>query len=139
MNYESINQPITYKELGKYGESVVEQYYLNKKFKLLAKNFICKKGELDLIFITSDSEKIIAVEVKTRAKFEILKNPAESITKSKRKKIISALKYYCFVNNIKISDYYFRFDAASVYINNYPDDYEIDVIENAFDEKGTPT
>ncbi|HPN30988.1 MAG TPA: YraN family protein [bacterium] len=124
------------KELGKFGESLVEKYYTTKNFKLLAKNFLSSKGEIDLIFLSETGEKIIAVEVKTRNKLEVLKSPEESVTKSKRLKIAGTLKYYCAFNNIKTYDYYFRFDVASVYIYDYPDKYEIDVIENAFDEKG---
>jgi len=133
MNYDKTANKVDRKTLGKFGEAQVETYYRQKQYEILYKNYTAETGEIDLIVKKRD--RIAFVEVKTRNNFDNIQ-PVESIGKTKRQKIIKTARFFCYENSIKLTDFYFRFDVATVYIHSYPDNFEIDVIENAFDEKG---
>lgn len=51
-------------KLGKYGENIARQYYKSKGCKVIAQNFYCLYGELDLVI--EKNNKIKVIEVKTR-------------------------------------------------------------------------
>ncbi|MFA5127022.1 MAG: YraN family protein [Patescibacteria group bacterium] len=50
--------------IGRLGEQLAEKYYQTLGFKLIAKNFYTRYGELDLVF--KKRRRILLVEVKTR-------------------------------------------------------------------------
>jgi putative endonuclease len=52
------------KQLGQQGESIAAKYYQKCGFKILARNFYTRYGELDLVL--TKHHKILVVEVKTR-------------------------------------------------------------------------
>lgn len=66
--------------LGTKGEAIAERYLITRGFRLLAKNWRCRYGELDLVM--RDGEEIVAVEVKTRNGTGY-GSPFEAITVSK--------------------------------------------------------
>ena len=51
--------------LGKEGEQIAEDYLKRKGYRLVARNFRCPGGELDLIVL--DRKVVVFVEVKTRS------------------------------------------------------------------------
>jgi putative endonuclease len=51
------------KELGRFGEKIAQNYLKNKGYKILARNFKRKWGEVDIV--AKEKKKIIFVEVKT--------------------------------------------------------------------------
>ncbi len=52
------------KYLGKRGEELAAKYYSGRGYKVLAKNFWTKFGELDLVL--AKNKQVLVVEVKTR-------------------------------------------------------------------------
>ena len=72
------------KRIGTLGEELAEIMLQEKGYKILAKNFRCRYGEIDIIALKN---KVLAfVEVKTRL-FESCGNGAESVTAVKRQRI----------------------------------------------------
>ena len=55
---------VSHLEIGKLGEQLAAKYLRAKGYKLYAKNWKCRVGEIDLISI--DNDKLVFVEVKTR-------------------------------------------------------------------------
>lgn len=96
-------------ELGRWGEKYCERYLKRKGFKFIARNFLCKTGELDLVMW--DNGVVVFVEVKTRSNEEFA--TAESaINYTKQKKLIRAARF--FAAKYCLQDKPMRFDAAAV-------------------------
>ena len=107
---------------GKIGEDAVCMYLENKGYKIAARNFHSRWGEIDII--AKSGGCFVFVEVKTR-KSCAYGTPAEFVTAEKRKKIIKTAMVY--LNNEECE---MRFDVAEVYIKNKR--LELNYIENAF-------
>ena len=111
-------------KLGIDGEQVVANYLENKNFKIVAKNYKTKCGEIDLI--AQKGEVLAFIEVKTRKNnyFPI----SNVITIGKQRKISKTAQLYIIKN--KIQDKVCRFDVATVIKTNQT--FSIEYIENAF-------
>mgnify|MGYP000903210128 CR=1 FL=1 len=111
-------------ELGKKGEDEAEQYLRNKGYKILERNWICEKYEIDII--AEGEGFIIFVEVKTRSSRQ-WGNPEEAISNSKMKRMVTAADYYIINNDI---DFPARFDVIAVVWNGSA--FEIEHFDDAF-------
>ena len=99
--------------LGQWGEKRCEKFLERKGLRKLAHRFACKAGEIDLVMADTDGT-IVFVEVKTRANEDF--TPAELVvTNTKRKRLISASRY--FIETYNIHDRPFRFDVVTVVLN----------------------
>ena len=98
---------------GNFGEDFVTKYLNKYGYKVLAKNFKCNYGEIDIIF--EDNDEIVFGEIKTRNGIKY-GYPAESITSIKRKHIFNTSKYFLYIN--KLLNKNIRYDVFEVYINN---------------------
>ena len=115
---------VSTKELGDIGESIACDTLRNKGYKILRRNYIFNKAEIDIIADYDD--KLIFVEVKTRIS-SYLTDPSLLVTLGKQKQIIRAADQY-------VKDYYpdkeWRFDIIVVITNS---EYtSIEHIEDAF-------
>ena len=118
-------------KLGTLGETLVIKWLEKKQVTILARNYSCKGGEVDIIAI---KDNILAfIEVKTRKK-EYFPTPLV-VTYPKQQKIIRAAKFYIMKHNI--SDKILRFDIASVQINDKK--YSVNYIRNAFTQRYNPS
>lgn len=115
------------KNIGNYGENIVELFIKKKHHKILHRNFIIKKGEIDIISKYNDI--IIFTEVKTRYSNKY-GAPLQSITISKQNNIKKVANYYIYLN--KLHNFYIRFDVAEVILNHIDNSYKVNIIENAF-------
>ena len=97
-------------ELGKVGEDIACKYLTKKDYKIIAKNFRCKIGEIDIIAKYKD--EIMFIEVKTRKKLSY-GLPAEAVNEQKRKHILKTSRYYLYIN--KLQNKKVRFDIIEVY------------------------
>ena len=98
--------------IGKLGEDVAERYLKQKGYKILARNFSCKQGELDII--AENSGFLVFFEVKTRSNF-LYGTPADAVDKNKIKHIIKVAKYYLHIHGWE--NRFIRFDVIEVYID----------------------
>lgn len=71
--------------LGKLGEKITEEYLLNKGYTVLARNWRCEYGEVDLVMLKDKA--LVFVEVKTR-KGTSMGWPEESVTIMKQEHLI---------------------------------------------------
>lgn len=115
------------KNIGNYGENVIEMFLKNKNHKILHRNFMIRNGEIDIISKYKDI--IIFTEVKTRYSNKY-GAPLQSITISKQNNIKRVANYYIYIN--KLQNFYIRFDVAEVILNHIDNSYKINIIENAF-------
>lgn len=111
-------------ELGKRGEDAAANYLQQLGYKIIERNWINRKYEIDII--ACDKEYIIFVEVKTRSSNK-WGNPEEAISDSKIRKIVAAADFYVKEKEINLP---IRFDVISVIWNN--DKSTINHIDDAF-------
>ena len=113
--------------LGWQGQKQCEKYLKGKGLKLLARNFSCRTGEIDLI-MTEDNGTIVFIEVKTRSN-EKFADAEGAITKAKKHRFKSATQF--FITKNKLENFPLRFDVVIV-IDNKTDKPQIRHYQNAF-------
>jgi putative endonuclease len=103
---------------------LAEQRLVELGYKIVAKNYFCKLGEIDLI--ATQGGDLVFVEVRSRHSEEAL-NPLFTLDQRKIKRVIKAAKFYIINKDI---DSPMRFDVVIVTLGPNPD---IEIIQNAFD------
>lgn len=106
---------------GKQGETLAVLFLENKGYKILARNFKTKFGEIDII--AKDKDVIVFVEVKSRSTLAFGR-PIEAINIHKQRKIRQVAEYYLMISNQSYNDC--RFDVIEIV------DEQIIHEENAF-------
>ena len=95
--------------LGSWGESVAAAYLKHKHYKLVAMNYSCRFGEIDLI--VRGSTYLVFVEVKLR-KSDRFACAAEHVDKYKQIRIRTTAELYLNENPTQLQP---RFDIIEVY------------------------
>lgn len=95
--------------LGKQGESIAARHLKRAGYKILTKNAVCGKYEIDII--ARDGDTIVFVEVKTRRSNAFL-DPEANITPAKQLHLRRAAAVYCHQN--PSATMYYRFDVVTV-------------------------
>jgi putative endonuclease len=67
-------------EVGRYGEDIVTRSLTESGWEILARNWRCARGEIDVIAV--DGDEVVAVEVKTR-RSAAYGSPQEAVTVAK--------------------------------------------------------
>lgn len=124
MLHQLIKKMATHNDLGKLGEAMALEHLLEKKYKLLEKNYRFKHLEIDLVM--QDNEWLVFVEVKTRQTAEI-GEPYLAVTRRKQQQIIKAANQYIIEKDLMNEA---RFDVVSIVHNSYRT--KIEHIDNAF-------
>lgn len=122
-------------EVGKLGESLAESFLTSQNYKVLAKNFRGRFGEVDLVCRDLENGQIVFVEVKTRTgkKFGV---PEEAITYSKKEKLIkTSLEFLNMQNGNLWKDW--RMDLIAVKLDGRLKLKEINHIKNILDGNGS--
>ena len=114
------------KILGNEGEEEATQYLIKNGYKIIERNFLCKRGEIDII--AKDGDTIVFIEVKTRKSIKY-GTPAEAVDEIKQKHIYKAAEYYLYSRNLE--NEYVRIDVIEVYYKN--DSFKINHIKKAID------
>lgn len=117
------------KDIGNLGEDLAAKYLEEQGYKIIERNFRCKRGEVDIIAI--DKEEIVFVEVKTR-KVLLYGKPGDAVDKIKQKHIYSAAEYYLLIKNSL--EAYTRIDVIEVYLRE--GGYKINHIKKAIIDRG---
>jgi len=120
---------MTKSEIGKLGEESVCTYLIERGYKITARNYRIKGGEIDII--AENGDYIAFVEVKSR-KPDSMVSGFEAVNKRKRGLIIKTAADYCckYPNMLQP-----RFDVAQVIIDAGKV-LSIDYILNAYDTTG---
>lgn len=114
--------------LGRWGEQLVAEDLRHRGRRIVAMNYRCRMGEIDII--AADRRYLIFVEVKLR-KSAGFGRAAEAVTRTKQEKLRAAAELYLSEHPTALQP---RFDVAEVYA---PDGIRtaapvISYIENAF-------
>jgi len=99
--------------LGAKGERAAEAYLKSRGIRVIARNYRCPAGELDLIGV--DGETIVFYEVKSR-RSDADADPEDNITPAKQRKLYSVARYWLKARGDPDAAY--RFDALSVIIQD---------------------
>ena len=112
------------RELGALAEAQAESYLKGLGWKILAKNFTSKIGEIDLI--AQDGEVVVFVEVRSRSGADF-GAPEETISAAKRRRIIKTAQFYIARRALDCET---RFDVVAI------EGGKLSRIESAFDATG---
>ncbi len=115
------------KLLGDKGERAAAKFLKKKGFRILARQYKNKVGEIDLI--ATDKETIVFVEVKTR-KSNRAGIPVEAVTLTKQKQIIRTALVY--LKRYQLLDHRVRFDIVGILWAEDSSTPEINHYTNAF-------
>jgi putative endonuclease len=112
-------------ERGRTGEDAALRVYERRGFALVARNWRCRLGELDLIIVRRDL--LVVCEVKTRSG-AAFGGGYEAVTRAKRKRVRNLA--VAFLQGTAFEDARVRFDVASVWVG--PDGADVEIFEDAF-------
>jgi putative endonuclease len=79
------------RRLGAFGERLAAAHLEAKGYRIRARNYRCREGEIDIV--AQDGETLVFVEVRTR-RGDALGGPAESITATKEARLVTAAMSY---------------------------------------------
>jgi putative endonuclease len=99
------------REIGALGEESAERFLRKEGYRVLARNYRCKAGEIDII--AEDRGTIVFVEVKTRSPRAKLA-PEEAVDAAKREHLRRAAKFYLASYREPSPT---RFDIVSVWLD----------------------
>ena len=109
------------RHLGRSGEAAAADWYLERGYDVVARNWRCRDGELDLI--VSKARQVVFCEVKTRTTVGF-GTPAEAVTRAKQMRIRRLAARW--LEDAPSRPRAIRFDVASVM------DGQVEVLEGAF-------
>ena len=114
------------RQRGKWGEEIAAEYLQKKNYRVVARGWRSRFGEIDLI--VADREYLAFVEVKLRknANFAYAR---EYVGKEKQRKIRATASLWLSSNSTRLQP---RFDVIEVYVKDEAAAPEIIHIENAF-------
>ena len=107
--------------LGAHGEDMAADWYVAHGYEVLARNWRCREGEIDLI--VRHGRTIVFCEVKTRssAAFGL---PAEAVTRAKRERLRHLAAKW--LDESPVRPLRIRFDVAAILDGN------LEIIEGCF-------
>lgn len=119
--------PSPYQQKGTHAEVLAQNYLSLKGYKIIARNYRNRLGEIDII--AKDHGTIVFVEVKARTSFRF-GNPKWAVTYQKQKKLSTlALAYLKSTGQSRAKA---RFDVVAI-IYRSKKIPEIELIQNAFE------
>lgn len=115
-------QGLNKRSIGSQWERRAAQYLAGNGYRILATNYNCRLGEIDII--AKENGYYVFVEVKYRSSLAY-GDPLEAVTPSKQQRIRNAASYYLIENNIQ-PYVNVRFDVVGILGS------EITLIKDAF-------
>ncbi|HEX6230210.1 MAG TPA: YraN family protein [Actinomycetota bacterium] len=110
---------------GRAGEDATARVFERRGFRVLARNWRCPLGELDLV--AEKDGLLVFCEVKTRSG-AAFGGAYEAVTRSKRRKLRQLAEAFLVAN--RPGHRLARFDVASVWLG--PDGPDVEMYEDAF-------
>ncbi|MCZ8520072.1 MULTISPECIES: YraN family protein [Paenibacillus] len=127
MTRDNLNR-MNRRQLGTAGEAAAERYLQGLGMRLLARNWRCRSGEIDLIFL--DGELVVFVEVRTRTSARTFGTAAESIDARKQRQVMATSQVYLMQQ--RLMDRQVRFDVVSAEAEGDGTILHLDHIRSAF-------
>lgn len=101
-------QANNHRKIGADYEQQAVKFFQQQGFDLLAKNFHCRTGEIDLI--VHDQKNLLFIEVKYRRSNDF-GNVLETVTASKQRKLLKCAEYF-LLKNQQLINLNLRFDVV---------------------------
>jgi len=116
--------------IGQQAEQQALNFLQQQGLKLVARNYRCRQGEIDLIM--NDQQTLVFVEVRYR-KTQHYGSSAESVTTTKQKKIIHTAEHY-LLHKVATQTPACRFDVVAIYPSGETQNsLQFDWIKHAFE------
>lgn len=113
--------------LGQRGEAAAAEHLRAQNYEIIARNWRCAYGEIDLI--TRKDDLLVFVEVKTRRSADT-ESAFASISGTKRQKLIATVHHY--LAELEDTELLWRFDVIGIAFRQNTV-IAIDHVEDAFD------
>ena len=113
-------------ETGRLGESAAKHHLESVGYTILASNVRCGRQEIDIV--ADDGGTLVFVEVRAR-RSRMFGAPEESITRSKRRQMLTAAQCYLTANDCWHRNW--RIDVVAVELDRHDGIARLDVIRNA--------
>ena len=110
MNHRSHRQSHSPGTIGHDAEGLAERYLSQRGLTLLARNYRCRRGEIDLVM--RDTETLVFVEVRRRAS-RAFGGGLESVDARKRARLVAAAEHYLMMKRVG-DERPCRFDVVAV-------------------------
>ncbi len=94
---------------GAWGEALAAEYFKKKRYKLVAANYRCRFGEIDLI--VQNRSTLVFVEVKLRKNADFA-NAREYVDRYKQNRLRTTASMYLAANPTRLQT---RFDVIEIY------------------------
>jgi len=114
------------REAGEKGEALAAEELTRLGLRILARNYSCRLGEVDLV--AEEDGCLCFVEVRSR-RVGAAVTPAESVNRPKQRRVVLAAKHYLARLGEPRA---VRFDVASVFLSDQGL-HRVELIRNAFD------
>ncbi len=114
------------KSLGAFGESAAVKFLKDKGCEIVATNYRCRYGEIDIV--AKDDYQLVFVEVRTK-KGHSFGTPEESVATKKQSRMVSAAQTYLQEKGLESSDW--RIDVIAIEVDSKYKVRRIDVVQNA--------
>lgn len=118
------------KTLGNWGESIAADHLPKAGYRILAQNYRCPMGEIDLIALCHDT--LVFLEVKTR-RSQNFGTPGESVSYRRQQRFVKTALHY--IKETRRYNLSLRFDIIEILIQS-PEEYTLNHIQNAFEYTG---
>ncbi len=113
---------------GAIGEDIAVAHLLKNGYEIIARNYRCPLGELDII--ASDENWLVFVEVKSRWSNRF-GTPEEAITADKKARLTKLARYYLAIDLRR--EVPCRFDFIGIMLDNKDNVVSLNHIENIID------
>ncbi len=114
------------KSLGKAGEDLAERYLKRQGYAIVARNYRCPLGEIDLIAV--NRRVVVFVEVKTR-RVDTSGAPLESVNAAKQRRLKRIALHYLSKHHLHDRDV--QFDVVGISLRSDPP--AVQHVRHAFD------
>lgn len=99
------------KDFGSWGEDIAAKFLRKKGYRIIERNFRCKKGEIDIV--ASEGDSLVFVEVKTRSTTKF-GEPEEAVNPDKMHHLHRTAYIYLRKNKLRPGEITVRFDVVSI-------------------------
>jgi len=113
-------------ESGQHGERLAAEFLRQRGLPIIAANYRCPHGEIDII--ARDGDCLVFVEVRTR-QYLGFGHPEESITASKKERLIATSWHYLQSQDMPATDW--RIDLVAIELGEDGGCVRIELIQNA--------
>ena len=118
--------------LGQTGEAIARAHLEERGYIVLATNYRCPWGEVDIV--TEKGDEIAFVEVRTR-RSRTFGSPEESVTATKRQRLVSTAYHYLQEHDLSQP---WRIDLVAIEIDARGAVKRVSHLENVVSEEGLP-